>query len=342
MLLCEETICRGCQTGVGRDDLPSGVLSARARKHPASSGPSGPAGRSVHSHGCKPPNPDSRAAAATQVTHRGGLHQPLPRARTAPPLTYLAADWATSGQGPPSQPIGGSHRRVCLQSRGAGAYKRRPRRGRAPQRRELSLRRLPAAGRPPGRHLGAQRSAQRSRHGGRARHTAGEEPEPAPPRLGAKWRSQLERGPPQGPPEPRLPRAPGERGPPTPAPSAPLVLFTAAIHSSSLPGVPLGMPRRFPFPCILVRRRPSPDRGCAPGRFPHGCGLPFLALLPKASPLPAQWLSPPRHRPPSPRLTDGLISPVTSLPTSPNPHGCHLPVPPSRTPYQFFRPGFQP
>ncbi|XP_023065753.2 homocysteine-responsive endoplasmic reticulum-resident ubiquitin-like domain member 1 protein isoform X2 [Piliocolobus tephrosceles] len=54
--------------------------------------------------------------------------------------------------------MGGSHRAFCPQSRARGSYKRRPKRGRAPQRRERSLRRLGAAATPPVWHLGAQRS----------------------------------------------------------------------------------------------------------------------------------------------------------------------------------------
>ncbi|XP_025225324.1 homocysteine-responsive endoplasmic reticulum-resident ubiquitin-like domain member 1 protein isoform X2 [Theropithecus gelada] len=54
--------------------------------------------------------------------------------------------------------MGGSHRAFCPQSRARSSYKRRPKRGRASQRRERSLRRLRAAATPPVWHLRAQRS----------------------------------------------------------------------------------------------------------------------------------------------------------------------------------------
>ncbi|XP_032139839.1 homocysteine-responsive endoplasmic reticulum-resident ubiquitin-like domain member 1 protein isoform X3 [Sapajus apella] len=54
--------------------------------------------------------------------------------------------------------MGGSHRGFCPQSRAREAYKRLPRRGRAPQRRQQSLRSLWAAATPPAWHLGAQLS----------------------------------------------------------------------------------------------------------------------------------------------------------------------------------------
>lgn len=296
--LCEHTICRGCPAAGAGLTLPRrrGTRSQGATQRPRTEPPDGP----------RTPAPGPPPRRRVTPPRRVASAAPTRSARPCP--RSLPAIGPRRGRG-----LGLSQRAAATQvpsaEPGAGAYKRGPRRGARPRDADSRCGACGRLGRRrPGPSECGRRSPRRSRHGGRARararHAAGEEPQPAPPRPGAERRPRLERGPPQGAPEPGLPRAPGE--PPARPPGPPSSPGTASPFSS-LPG---------------LGGSPPPRAGVSPACPTSG-----------GTPLPARRLSLPGPGPPSPRLPDGL-PPPSALLRAPVPTAVALPPPP--TPAQIW------